>query len=53
MRRFGLLTFALVLAMAAIQVPACEHDPSSGKPQDPLRVTNLRGGDAPAAQPAG
>jgi hypothetical protein len=29
LRRFGLAVFALALAAAAVQVPACEFDPTS------------------------
>lgn len=30
MRRIGVLCFALALAVGAIQVPACEYDPTTG-----------------------
>jgi hypothetical protein len=32
LRRSGFAAFALALAAAAIQVPACEYDPSSPSP---------------------
>jgi hypothetical protein len=45
LRRFGLAIFALALAVAAIQVPACEFDPSSPSPD----VRPVQHGALPAA----
>jgi hypothetical protein len=50
LRRFGLALFALALAAAAIQVPACEFDPTSPSPD----IRPAQHGAVPGVQgPAG
>ena len=48
MRRLGAVLFALALAASAIQVPACEYDPTKG-PQSAGQVTDV----LPDSQPVG